>query len=1634
MSEAYTFPFQQDFPLHGYISYHSNLIGRKWLFDDLNAMFFNSSNDRTGVLVTAPMGYGKSAIVSHLLCTQDDSVSGQLRKHIIAYHICRFDVPSTRSPEVFIKRIIGFLALKSRQFSSFFESASNSSIFYDRQRCREDPVACFDQGIVFPLRIVDTVNDTPWIIMIDAFDECLAEDGFTHAILSMIRKRLAHLPKWIKFLITSREASVFTDFDKFEIIQLQNNDIRNKNDMKVFISVNVPKHNWLIGFFSEDVSETLINRIDQEDFNFLYISHIVLYLEESRANKSLERLPPTLGEIYHVEFERLFALNGNSFERARPILEILCASTRPLSKDMLFEILSFNYKTIYNKSEFEKDLYILSHYILRIENGITLQNMAIYDWLLSEGNHDFRVSLEDGHSSIALFLLSGKEINMTNGEFDITDLAIHVSRTNTTMKEKFRKFSTELKNEQHFPVSLLNSIILTTDSMSDVIKLLLHLYEYVDILNDGGVTPAFYAAYKGHIKTLVVLSEAGANLGFIVDGPNFVHSYDHLVKMDMIRKKYFWGYNLLHIAVQNSHNEIIDYLLSNNTNLLNTSNALDMLPIDIACYNGDHTVIRTLLDAGSYISSCFYYAAYNGQTEVLKMLILLNFSIGCVSDNDAKAEFDTFFKFNNKDTLDKNLVCASPSLSYNYVRTVDKTWVMIKYTPLHIAVQMNRLEIISLLISSFPEMINCTDSWGSTSLFSSVINKQFEAYKCIIETMKLAGIVPNFHATCMAVAAHMLSEKWNFYPCQFDKYSCPEGATITHLLAKHGTKEIIDYSISIGLHIDCAHLDPSSLSPFHYAVMSSNIYFTDYCSKHLSYVKIRRIKTRKEETVFHYAARYGEYNILRNISILMDYFIPQVVDIYGLSVLQYTVLNPSEISYNKSIGYNAKRALQIVRWLHHEQSHNILHHDISDRNILHFALTNGHWRVVNYTINVLCKQQFWNLVTHEDFTGYNALQFGLTELDVTKLKKCVLCEKGDFWGILIKKIKRDDESLTDIMTSQELSIYLVIRYAFEHRFRISYFRSYLHIIFSRSYILTTAVLEFMKDSKDDFTDQILLSVGRNIHPLSFLTIARYRPELLHQCNTHVFGSPMHILMKNADDGFFFPLNLRPLKSSDRCNIFVGQNLWCHGRDIFNRIFGYVNRFDKLFLSCPAVDGLNLLHRSMQFGNLLATHYLLSSGISVVNRKISISDYFRIAMFSHISFKLHPTLYHVPDVNNSAMLTYLEYLDFILHTSFQKEYKRLKFEDICNQQNQELSLIHLFAANGLTRLLRAVVQRFGKGVLNCQNKDGLTPLYLAKIFHHRNVTEFLEAHVPFKLPELAVESHLLFHLLHKIRMHAISDPWYCLIRLHTKLGSLWSLRRGYACILKAEKAVDLSYPKVKLRITTSMILRKVMSEKEIKLHVLKSMFNHLAFFQKGNNQGLLAQKVMESVSYDLNRLINAIKMSGNENRVLLKQLYFGKKWLLVSKKQTYTARWYRHFKRHASVILKHITSFLLLNVRDMLIDEIALKIPSGLTGFNGKMFPISNIFANVRRSKVLSALEKHGGIISKYIMRYSYMSVLTQTAAYKLMKSSILPSSIIHAIPNDFNYYKGAQVPPMEMTKEPRLREYLYKQYKKDNFN
>ena len=148
-----------------------------------------------------------------------------------------------------------------------------------------------------------------------------------------------------------------------------------------------------------------------------------------------------------------------------------------------------------------------------------------------------------------------------------------------------------------------------------------------------------------------------------------------------------YGYNALHIAIEEEDIDLIDFLLEKGANI-NFDRQGYYTPIEWACLVGNEQIVKHLLSRGS--DTKYYslnYAAYNGNAEIVELLLNKGMDVDCV-DNYNKIALCWAVQENKMDIAQ---LLIKNGADVNYM-TDDG------FTPLYIAASEGYYNLVELLI------------------------------------------------------------------------------------------------------------------------------------------------------------------------------------------------------------------------------------------------------------------------------------------------------------------------------------------------------------------------------------------------------------------------------------------------------------------------------------------------------------------------------------------------------------------------------------------------------------------------------------------------------------------------------------------------------------------------------------------------------------------------------------------------------------------------------------------------------------------------------------------------------------------------------------------------------------------------
>ncbi|XP_052106675.1 uncharacterized protein LOC127739125 [Mytilus californianus] len=284
-----------DFDLYVQRLNNESFIERRWLRDIVDKQLLEAN----GVLLTANMGYGKSSIISNIVCADRSSVWYDFRKQILAYHFCRYDMDMTVTAGTFIRNLASAIVKLYPEMGNAILADDVASDFLYGTRCYKDPISCFEMSILNPLR--DHWINQNFIILIDALDEC--DTAGRNTLFYFLLTQVQRFPSNFKFILTSRNIENinrnFRFLEKDQLIEVSqiedNSKIRQLetllgNELGHFLKFEDGKmsffHKSIIDFLTDESRNKLHFFVHKENGHKLFAKYLLGKLKMNLTSKN----------------------------------------------------------------------------------------------------------------------------------------------------------------------------------------------------------------------------------------------------------------------------------------------------------------------------------------------------------------------------------------------------------------------------------------------------------------------------------------------------------------------------------------------------------------------------------------------------------------------------------------------------------------------------------------------------------------------------------------------------------------------------------------------------------------------------------------------------------------------------------------------------------------------------------------------------------------------------------------------------------------------------------------------------------------------------------------------------------------------------------------------------------------------------------------------------------------------------------------------------------------------------------------------------------------------------------------------------------------------------------------------------
>ena len=656
----------------------SRFFGRRWLFHELEDRI-NSSHDIRGILIVGEPGLGKSSIMRQLIVTPESSYF--INRNIISHHFCKFDEKRTRNVGLFVKNIVRQFEKTIPEMAGFLKN--DKSVENELENCENNPHSCFQMALLSSLQSLKKPPSVAFIL-IDALDECrdINDDSNDSPILQILHSKGTYFPKWIKFLFSSRNITTvigkLSDID-VSTLHLRSTDKRNLQDVRSFIEKSLQSNPELIAKESGlHHSVEILSRLTQG--NFLFITTILDLLQEHPESLYKENVltTGTLGRLYALSFRERYKISD--FEQMQPMLEVLLASGTPLKVKELENIFASK-SNVYDASDYvKKAITQISPYLLHSDDGtVRFFHQSFSDWLMNqtEGIKGLFIQKSKGHRLIAEYLLNTFD-NVYNKPTlkQFSELSLHTMNAGMIKEhiDKMLTFNVSQIREHYSNKTILHELAEVKGS-TRILEVYVKEFEWVDIMDESGSPPSFYATQAGNIDNLKLFITNGADVNYVNDRyavllPNQVNP----TAIDYPNRET----SLASIVSELGDTKMAEILLHSGANF-QVENTFGQKPIHIAAKYGNIELVQLFISYGINVDNiALHHAAARNYTEIVEYLLKTG---------------------NVRDTC---LPCRPGNISSCYTSrniSINQTHLCFCETALHVAVARGYTEIVKLLLN-----------------------------------------------------------------------------------------------------------------------------------------------------------------------------------------------------------------------------------------------------------------------------------------------------------------------------------------------------------------------------------------------------------------------------------------------------------------------------------------------------------------------------------------------------------------------------------------------------------------------------------------------------------------------------------------------------------------------------------------------------------------------------------------------------------------------------------------------------------------------------------------------------------------------------------------------------------------------
>jgi len=366
---------------------------RVFFFESVEKWLDDRSSPNRVMVISGNAGMGKSVIAA-VICKRMQEVG-----RLSGSHFCQHDKARYRNPKVMLQSLACQLSYSLPEYKDALVKTLSRNLGVELNNMEVKDL--FD--LLFH-EILSNLKDPGKniLLVVDGLDE--SEYQGRNELLDVMSNHFIKLPRWIRFLVTTRpEINIADSLKIFKPLHLEPNDAENLMDMKLLFE------RQLSDVIPQDYQDVIIKKLVKKSEGLILYSYLLVrFIKENVPLLTPEQLDSTLpsgiSSVYKTYFQRLEKELCKELkikeEQFLIFLSALTAAREPLLLDFVSKMILSGTRSAADRRKVKNAIACISTLLPVRDDRIHFFHKSVKDWLTDTswyGQHDFTVDETEGH-------------------------------------------------------------------------------------------------------------------------------------------------------------------------------------------------------------------------------------------------------------------------------------------------------------------------------------------------------------------------------------------------------------------------------------------------------------------------------------------------------------------------------------------------------------------------------------------------------------------------------------------------------------------------------------------------------------------------------------------------------------------------------------------------------------------------------------------------------------------------------------------------------------------------------------------------------------------------------------------------------------------------------------------------------------------------------------------------------------------------------------------------------------------------------------------------------------------------------------------------------------------------------------